>query len=343
MSYKYLEWNDRLMIERMLRKNFKRKAIASAIGCTPRTLYNEIKRGLYPHTMERGAKVVTVYRYSPNKAQDSVDYAQTSKGRDIKLGHRYDLAKRIADLIIKEDCSPYVALQRVNAPFCLSTLYSYIDKGYIPGLTNADLPAKPHRKRPYNQVHKAKRSPAGTSIEKRPAFINDRKIPGDWEMDCVQGKIKGYDEACLVLTERKTRAELIFKLHTKKAKSVVSILNRLQEKTTDFSRVFHSITVDNGSEFADAYGMSHDRHGNRRTYIYYCHPFTSCERGSNENANRLVRRWFPKRKSMSRVTQADCLRAMDWQNNYERRIFDGETPAQRFRKEFGFPIEDLYL
>lgn len=68
--------------------------------------------------------------------------------------------------------------------------YSYIDKGVFLTVTNKNLPVKGQKKRPYNKVQRAKRPPAGTSIENRPKEIDDRAVVGDWEMDCVEGKKK---------------------------------------------------------------------------------------------------------------------------------------------------------
>ena len=111
------------------------------------------------------------------------------------------------------------------------------------------MPKKPKRKRPYHRVKTTKRAPRGESIEKRPKVINQRITFGHWEMDTVKGK-QGVTKSCmLVLTERKTRDEIIFKLKDQKAESVVDALDRLERKWGDmFSKVFRSITVDNGVE-----------------------------------------------------------------------------------------------
>lgn len=93
-------------------------------------------------------------------------------------------------------------------------------------------------------------------------------------MDTVKGK-QGVTKSCmLVLTERKTRDEIIFKLKDQKAESVVDALDRLERKWGDmFSKVFRSITVDNGVEFSDCKGMERSAltPGEKRTYLFYCH------------------------------------------------------------------------
>ena len=101
----------------------------------------------------------------------------------------------------------------------------------------------------------------------------------------------------LVLTERKTRDEIIVKLPDQKAASVVEAIDKLERKWGDmFTKVFRSITVDNGVEFSDYEGLERSilHEGEKRTFLFYCHPYSSWERGTNENNNRLIRRHIPK-------------------------------------------------
>ena len=204
----------------------------------------------------------------------------------------------------------------------------------------------PHaHKRSYNRVRRIqKRRSAGTSIEMRPVDILSREYFGDWEMDTVKG-IRGKTKGCLlVLTERKTRNELTFKLPDQKAASVVAVLDDLEDLLgNDFSNVFHTITVDNGVEFADFEGMqkSKMRSGNR-TSVYYCHAYSSCERGSNENANRLIRRHAPKGADLDQLTHDDVKTIQRWINNYPRKLLGYRTSGELFQAEvaaIGVPAE----
>ena len=165
-----------------------------------------------------------------------------------------------------------------------------------------------------------------STIEKRPVEINARSTWGHWEMDTVIGHAKGKGQAALVLTERLTRYELIFKLKDKTSKSVVSTLSKLS-KCCDFPNIFKSITVDNGSEFQDCKGMER-----LKTKVYYCHPYTSSERGSNERMNRMIRRFFPKGSDFNQLKQKDFDRVKDYLNNYQRRVLGGQTPLELWLK-----------
>lgn len=145
-------------------------------------------------------------------------------------------------------------------------------------------------------------------------------------MDCVCGK-SGTSPVLLVLTERVTRYELIFKMPDKTTHSVIRVLNRLERAYPDFKCRFKSITVDNGSEFADYTGMIRSIHGGLRTQVFYCHPYTACERGSNENCNRIIRRWVPKGSDISKFNSSYIQQVQDWINNYPRFILGYESAA----------------
>ncbi len=139
------------------------------------------------------------------------------------------------------------------------------------------------------------------------------KLFGHWEMDCIEGK-KGTRRTLLVLSERKTRREIVIAMEAQTAKNVVASLDKLERLYGDrFSKVFKSITVDNGSEFADCAGMERSSLGEgTRTKLYYCHPYSSWERGTNENINRMIRRIYPKGTDFREVTDADIKRAEEW-------------------------------
>lgn len=332
-KYRYLQYADRLIIERMYNSGHKVAQIAVMISVSSRTVYREIRRGLYDRL--DGQTWLYCKAYSADIAQADADYQSTAKGRPLKIGNDHALAHYIEQEILSGK-SPDVVIHQLarqgKRPFSTVTLYRYIDQGVFLNLSNADLPEKPRRKRSYHKVQKAAKAPRGTSIEHRPSPIDCRELFGHWEMDLVIGRAVGKHQALLTLTERKTRYEMVFPLPNKSTRSVVRALDSAFSMP-NASSVFQSITVDNGSEFSDCNGMEYDRHGQRRTTVYYCHPYSSYERGTNERMNRMLRRFFPKGKSMSKVTKADCQAAADWLNNYPRKILGYATPAELFRAE----------
>lgn len=154
-------------------------------------------------------------------------------------------------------------------------------------------------------------------------------------MDTVKGK-RGVTKSCmLVLTERKTRNEVVIKIKDQGAASVVEALDRLEIKWGNmFYKVFRSITVDNGVEFSDYKGLEKSvlKEG-RRTFVFYCHPYSSWERGTNENNNRLIRRHIPKGVDLEDTVDEEIAYIEEWINHYPRGIFDYRTSEELFEEE----------
>ena len=243
---------------------------------------------------------------------------------------------------MEEGYSPAAALASIeiegkefSTSICVGTFYNYITKGVFLRLTNADLPEKPKRKRPYRTVKTVKRAPKGESIEKRPAEVDARKDVGHWEMDTVYSKKKSSKKTLLVLTERKSRLPIMELMPDRTAESVVAALDRIERRFGSrlFRLIFRTITVDNGGEFADVERLERSvLTKGKRTKVYYCHPYSSYERGSNENENKIIRRHFPKGTDFGKVTAAEVKRAESWIANYPRKILGWKTSEMLFRE-----------
>lgn len=338
--FKHLSQNDRIKMETMLNSGHKVVEVAEYLHVHRSTIYREIKRGEYTH---RNSDYTEETRYSSDLGQKNHDWNAQGKGRNIKIGNDRPLAEYIEEKIIEDKYSPEAALAAAaesgiefTTSISVRTLYRYIDKGIFLKLTNKDLPVKGKRKKHNKRVKVQKRASAGESIENRPDEVKDREIFGHWEMDTVKGK-QGVTKSCmLVLTERKTRDEIIMKLPDQKAASVVEAIDRLERKWGDmFTKVFRSITVDNGVEFSDYEGLERSvlHEGEKRTFAFYCHPYSSWERGSNENNNRLIRRHIPKGEDFDEKQDRDIEYIENWINNYPRGIFGFKTSAQLFEEE----------
>lgn len=334
---------DRIKIEALIKAGLSKSKIAAQLGVHRSTIYNELKRGQYMH---RNSDYTEELRYSPDIAQEKAEENLKVRGTQLKIGNDIAYANYIEDKIVNEDYSPAAVLGELKAQgkegnfkttICVATLYSYIDKGIFLKLTNKNLPVKKNEKRKYNKVKKQQaRANAGDSIEKRPEEIEKREEFGHWEMDSVIGQRGKSKNTLLVLTERKTRNEIIFKLPDHTDEAVVAALDRLEKKWGDmFRRVFESITVDNGSEFADVEGLERSvlAEGEKRTHVYYCHPYSSWERGTNEVTNKMVRRKVPKGTNFDDKTDEEIEKIEGWINNYPRRIHGYHTAAERFDEE----------
>ena len=332
--YTHLTFTNRLKIERMRLGGASARTIANALHVHISTIYRELKRGQYVHL---NSDYTTETRYSPDIAQERYKENLRAKGMGLKIGNDYAFASCIESLIADRRFSPAAALgeiQRKGMKFCtsicVSTLYSYIRKGVFGRITSANLPRKGTTKKKHCHVRPS-RAPAGKSIEERPEEANKRETFGHWEMDTVVG-CRGSKSVLLVLTERASRYEIARKMPDKTAASCVGTIDQIEREmgAERFRKTFKTITVDNGCEFSDCKGIEDSCiSGGKRTALYYCHPYSSYERGSNENQNGMLRRFFPKGTNFDKVDDAEIRRVVKWMNDYPRGIFGFRTAEEK--------------
>ena len=338
-KYRRINEVDRNKIEALYNAHVPVKQIAEELGFSKVSIYAELKRGAYQH---RNTDWTETTKYSAYKAQRNANYNATAKGAPLKIGNDYKFAKFV-EKMIRKGYSPEAILGYIKdhklefkTKVCRVTLYSYISKGIFQNVTNKSLLRKSKKRKHKKVTRVAKKLPnIEHSIEKRPKDIFDRCTFGHWELDSVIG-IKNKGKTILAFTERLTRMELIFISKDKTAISTVSLLNRLEKKlgSRNFRKIFKSITCDNGTEFSNTIGMEYSPITNKqRTTVYYCHPYCSSERGSNENQNAFIRRFIPKGTPISKYSLNEIKEIQDFINNYPRGIFDYKCSAELFENE----------
>lgn len=330
-KYKHLTEKQRYQIEILCKEGYRPYEIAQRMGKGIRTIEREIARGKV-----RLLNADLTYReeYCADAGQRIYDENARNKGPGLKIGKDHKLVRYIEEKIIKEKYSPDAVIGEIHkkgiefeAMITTKTLYNYIDRGDVfLNLTNKDLPVKKGgRKRGYNKVGVSHKNLKGTSIEERPSGVENRMEYGHWEMDCVVGSHKGGSRAVLlVLSERQCREEIIIKMQARTQEAVVRVLDRLEREYGEaFKEKFKTITVDNGSEFLDYKGMERSVRGQdvQRLKVYYAHPYSSWERGTNENINKLIRRFIPKGTDIGKISNKRIKYIENWINNYPRRIF----------------------
>jgi len=338
-SYKTFDKRMRDKLEALYNAGFPVKKICEELGYTHQAIYHELKRGYYMH---RNSDWTETKKYSADKAQLSADINATAKGAPIKLGKDKEFATFVEDMVL-QGYSPAAILLYIKenglkfkTKVCRVTLYSYIDNGIFLRISNKNLLRKGKMKKTVPKEKTSKKLPnVKHSIEKRSAEINSREVFGHWEGDSVIGTQK-KGETVLTMTERLTRAEIIIKSPDKTAASTVRMFNRLERRigSVNFRKIFKSITFDNGTEFSDVNGIEFSPYTRkRRTFVYYCHPYCSSERGTNENQNGFIRRFIPKGTAISGYSNAYIHYVQNFINNYPRAIFNGENSNKRFEKE----------
>lgn len=323
----YMTEGERNQLEAMYRNKISVAEIARQLGFTRQTIYNELRRGSYWHTMDYR----DVKRYSAEKGQSVRLRGAAKKGRKMKIAQDPKYAAFLERKILREKYSPAAAIAAgrragYQTAICVNTLYSYVSKRVFSKLRDIDLPEKVSRKRKKNKEARIAH-PELPSIEQRPSCIGQRSELGHWEMDLIIGKVG--KSALLTMTERVSRREIIIKIPDKRAASVRKAIDRIERRTPNFKEIFKSITTDNGSEFMeyDLLQQSCRRKG-KRFDIYYCHSFSAWEKGTNENHNRMIRRWFPKGTDFDKVKPSKIKAVENWMNSYPRKLLGWKTPQE---------------
>ena len=336
---KNLTYTQRFQIETLFNAGHSKNDIAKFIGVSVRTVYYELKRGKYQHlskvdTFWYGVKTRVKTKYSAQIGQQKYEMNCTAKGRPLKVGNDFEFVHYFENRVANEKITASAIFGQIKKQklqfktnISRTTLYRYIELGIF---SNIKIEKRKHK---YKKVV-MKRAPKGTSIEKRPQEINDRKTFGHWEMDCVCGSTKA---TILVLSERLTRKEILFKMENQTSASVIDCLNILERQYgSNFKKIFKSITMDNGSEFSNYKGIEQSIYGGKRTDTYYCHPYHSAERGTNERLNREIRRLIPKGTSLSKYTQDDMQFVENWLNNYPRSVLGYATANELFQQQMQY-------
>ena len=272
--------------------------------------------------------------YSPQIAHERYKLNQSAHGAPLKVGNDWEFVRHVEKRVIYDKLSPAAVCGEIRRKkmfrtvISKTTMYRYVRDGIFMNIRQKHLPLGQTKKHYRKTI--AKRPPKGTSIEKRPIEIHRRNTFGHWEMDLVVGKQRTKN-VLLVLTERLTRYEMVMRMPNRKAATIVQYIDKIERKHGKrFRELFKSITVDNGVEFSDFVGLEQSIYGGKRTSVFYCHPYTSCERGTNERINREIRRLLPKGTDFSKVTDKRVRAVTKWVNDYPREIFGFATSSERF-------------
>lgn len=339
---KHFNLETRIQLETLVRALYPGKQkpnyseIARIMKRHRSSVSREHRRGF---VMNRNTQLEEFPVYSAQKGQDAADRAALEKGPRGKLTNM--IGEDIRRLIVDESLSPYVALKRLSATGqyawlpCERTIYYAIDAGMI-GVSRQHLPYKRVAKRPKKTGRRmAYTNSRGRSITERPQAADDRSEYGHWEMDTVVGGT-GTSPACLlVLTERMSRHQIIRKIPDRTQKAVVREVDRLEHDPDGIFKNMETITCDNGCEFLDFNAIERSvKDGDRRCEVFFAHPYSSFERGSNENANRIIRRFIPKGADISRYSKRKIQHIENWMNALPRKLLDGLSAEEKVQRYF---------
>lgn len=326
--YKHLTRSDRDTIEALFRSGMTSPtAIANIVEVHPSTISRELKRGAVTNLKSSLEQYQT---YSSQAAQERKNVVCAQKGPKTTISS--SMADRIVSLMSLDKRSPSDALatlkdQGVKDLPCVKTVYNAIHHGDL-AITIGDLPYRKMSRKPkrYPQQRKAYTARKNTSIEKRPTEVETRVLVGHHEIDLVVGGVGSY-YCLLTLVERKTRMLYIERLSGHTQKEVLRAVKKIRKEMEEGG--IKSITCDNGPEFLDETAMRKATDAD----IYYAHPYSSYERGSNENTNRIIRRYIPKGADIGNFTRAQIKAIQDHINSIHRDSLGGLTAQQAHEKE----------
>lgn len=346
-QYHHLTKNDRIKIESLINqkdKNGKRlfnnTHIANYLGVHKSTISRELRKRRKEKMYIRTGKTKTM-PYTAQYAQEDAEFKRGLSKGEYKLRKNKKLAKFIEDKIKIDKWAPDVIVGYMEThkyferdgfePITTPTIYNAIHYGIINVKLEDTRRMKYKAEYKYHDKSDLPESKAEYSINNRPEGIDKRLYFGHFELDTVISTSKGNHECLMTLTERKTRFEIIFKLKGKTAKEVVNKFNKMKEfMKNHYNKIFKSITNDNGTEFSDFLNIIKDT----KTKIYFCHPYCSGEKGTNEKHNSMIRYFIPKGTLIENYSYKEINKIAEWLNNYPRKILNYKTPLEALQEEF---------
>jgi len=341
----HLTYRDRTDMETIIRMNwpYGQRIIWAELGRymdrSWRSVRTEYLRG---RVTNRTSELVDFNTYSAEKGQDEADALAANKGPRMRLTNV--LAERLRHWIVDEKVSPYVAIMRLRKEVltwvpCVRTVYYAIERGDLE-IIRAHLPYGTINMKPRRKGRRmAYRTLRGKSITERPPAAELRIEYGHWEMDTVVGRTGGSSTCLLVMTERTTREEIIRRIPDRSQRSVGRALRGLERRPDNPFASMRSLTCDNGSEFWDfeAIERSSLNPKDTRCRLYYTHPFSAFERGSNENNNRIIRRFIPKGSDIADFSLKTIRDIEQKINTMERLSLGGLSASQAKRNKLYEP------
>jgi len=319
-AYRHLSNEERFFIHISLREGKKQYEIAMALNRSPSTISREIRAGKWPRSI--------MYCYS---------WGVHFKCRRMKTKQRHRSSKITPDIavLIEEKIRKYWSPEQVSGDLKLNhgigisheTIYQYIysDKTRKEALRPFLRQGMKLRRKKYGSGARVSNIPNRTAITERPAIVEQKQRLGDWECDTVIGTDR--KSVLITLVDRVSLFTLSEKIPRKTARNVSEAMIRM---LAPYKEKVHTLTFDNGSEF-----IEHEKVGKAlEAGTYFAAPYSSWERGINENTNGLLRQFFPKGTDFREITKAAIQAAVDLLNHRPRKTRGYLTPSMLF---FGSP------
>jgi len=309
-SYSQLTREQRYQISVLKKAGHCQTMIAKLLEVHKSTISRELKR----NRGQRG--------YRPKQAHQFAQQRHQDKPRSKITSETWTTVERLLRLQWSPEQISGWLRKTGRDPVSHEWIYQYI---YTNKAAGGDLyihlRCQKQRRKRYGSKNLRGQLVDRKSIESRPALVEKRTRVGDWELDTIIGK--RHKQAIVSLTERRARLSLIAKVERKTAEQVTDAIVRLLKPYVD---KVHTLTSDNGKEFAKHKDIAETLAAD----FYFAHPYSSWERGANENMNGLIRQYFPKQCDLQTVTDKEIQIVMHRLNNRPRKCLGYQTPNEVF-------------
>ena len=325
MKHQHLSLQERDYIEIELKKGTSQNKIEKSLNRKQSTISKEINR----NKGKRG--------YRHKQAHRMATLRHKAKAKSIKMTD--EVKMMIREMLEANQSSPEQIAGRLKLEHEISihheTIYRYLLQDKKEGgelYLHLRHQAKSYRKRYGSTTNSRSGIKNRVDIYERPKEANNRERLGDWEADTIIGK--NHKGAILTLDERKSKLRLALPLVGKFAEDTK---DGIIELLKPFQSVVKTITFDNGKEFA-----KHENVADALDcYTYFAKPYHSWERGQNENANGLLRQYFPKGMELVDIARESVFDAVDKLNSRPRKCLEFKTPYEVFMELSGFDAKIL--
>ena len=304
MGTTILSFADRIVIETLLHEHRSLRYIADYLGFSKTTIFNELHRLPLPYNAKRSQQ----------------DHETKLKLRGRKYVLTANLKRLVEDKVKIQKWSPEQVAHMVGIAY--KTIYNWIDQGIL-DIQPSDLPDRGIRR------HRAKETRGtfshGRSIEERPQEVKTRKTFGHFEADTVlSGKRRG--QAVATFVERQSRLTVVKRLESRSSQAMTMAMLELAKQ---LGPKLKTITVDHGKEFAN-YREIEEQTG---INLYFAHAYSPHERGSNENRNRVLRRFIPKGKPIEEISDQELIQ-INWDlNSRPLKCLNWRSPIEVFMRK----------
>lgn len=333
-----ITYDERVKIEFMVKKKYTMQEMSEELGRNKSIISREINRHcdrICDYNTGIWKKV-----YSAAVAQGKYEYSKKQAGRKCKLSRA--LKQFIEDKILIEKWSPeevagYIKVNDIKFEIqpSFQLIYYWIEKGKL-NIKPTDLVHKAKLEKK-EKVEKSEKLPKHKekSIHNRSKEIDENKEFGHWELDCVEGK-KDTKKTYVTLLERLTKKYIVIEMKEHTNSCVTEAINTLEEQYGEnFKKIFKTMTTDNGHEFLNYDNIERSKKDRRkkRTKVYYTDPYSSWQKGMNENCNGILRRFIPKGTDLNKITKEKLDKVLQKINGKPRKILGFISADKRFEEE----------